>query len=107
MKSFRSFSRTFFCMKPRKGTAARPSAFSTLIWFALVIVAAAISGGAAVQRFAHPLSSGKLFPRPDIAVAHPRENGRRDEQRPQHSHKPRQRALASLQNVQSFQPVIA
>ena len=35
MNSFKSFSRTFFCMKPRSGTEARCSASSTLIWLAI------------------------------------------------------------------------
>ena len=34
MNSFRSFSRTFFCMKPRSGTEARCNASSTLSWLA-------------------------------------------------------------------------
>ena len=34
MNSFKSFSRTFFCMKPRSGTEARCNASSTPIWLA-------------------------------------------------------------------------
>jgi len=35
MNSFRSFSRTFFCMKPRNGTEAFCNASSTPSWLAI------------------------------------------------------------------------